>query len=176
MRSAPTSLTGTREPASLWLLGAAPDVETAVAEWDTNGVAVLVERRAWDAVRVPYGALGFDFDGLARAEDLRGLLDKLGLAGPLFCDPYRAYLYFLVPPGSDRDWPHGAMARAGVECFGGHSEYVHHVGMPRVDRTDRPGPHWLVTPDCTARQHVDPAVLLGALEKQSRKAGRDGAR
>ncbi|MFI1956927.1 hypothetical protein ACH46L_03300 [Streptomyces althioticus] len=177
MRLAPTSLTGTREPATLWLLRAAPDTETALAEWDgANAVAVLVAGRAWDAIRVPYGALGFDFDGLVRPEDLRGLLDRLGIAGPVFCDPYRAYMYFLVPPGTDREWPHGAMARAGIECFGGHSEYVHHVGVPRVDRTDRPGPHWLVTPDCTAREHVDPAVLLGALEKQSRRAARDGAR
>lgn len=176
MRHAPTNLSGPSGSATRWLLRAAADTETALAEWDAHAVALLVAGRAWDAVRVPYGALGYDFDGLTRPEDLRGQLDKLGVAGPVFCDPYRAYAYFLVPPGTDREWPHGEMTRAGVECFGGHGPYVHHVGVPRVDRTDRPGSFWLVTPDCTAREHVGPALLLGVLRKRLRTATQDGDR
>ncbi|MEU3441434.1 hypothetical protein ACOZDF_09265 [Streptomyces griseoincarnatus] len=176
MRPAPTTLYGPQEPAARWLLRAAPDTETALAEWDDHGVAVLVAGWAWDAVRVSYGTIGYDFDGLARPEDLRGLLDKLSLAGPAFCDPYRAYAYFLVSPGTDREWPHGELARAGVECFGAHSEYVHHVGVPRVDRIDRPGPFWLVTPDRTAKEHVDATALADVLLERLRRASQDGAR
>lgn len=170
---------GRRETAERWLLRAAPDPALALEEWG-RGVAVLVAGQAWDAVRVPYAVLDSTFNRGTQPGELRACVARLGLDGPVFCDPYRPFLYFLVPPGTDRDWPRETLARARIECLGGTEPYVHHVGVPRVDRTERPGLFWLLPPDSGRPRHVDAAhlvdVLCERLGQAAREAAREGAR
>ncbi|MEU6421123.1 hypothetical protein [Streptomyces spiralis] len=113
-------------------------------------MAVLTAGVIWDAVRVPYGVLGVDVEQGNEPEALRARLEELGLSGPAFCDPYRPFLYVLVPPGTDREWPL-TLAPAGVECLGGTRPYVHYVGVPRVDRLGPPGLYWVTLPDGSSR-------------------------
>lgn len=158
-----------RESAEQWLLRAAPDEQAARDEW-TRGVALLVAGRTWDAVRVPYGvldpSLGLDTDPAT----LRACVARLRLVGPIFCDPYRPYVYFLVQAGTDAEWPAEEFAAVKVECLGGSEPYVRHVGVPPVARTERPGPFWLVPPDRVAYRHVDAAHLLDVLRERLRQA------
>ncbi|MFB0617206.1 hypothetical protein [Streptomyces sp. AGS-58] len=151
-----------RRAAERWLLRAAPSEETALKEWD-SGVAVLVAGHSWDAVRVPYRLLDPTFDYDTEPEALRVCVTRLRLVGPAFCDPYRPYTYFLVPPGSDAHWPREEFVADEVECLGGTEPYVRHVGVPRVDRVKRPGLFWLTPPDTVAFRYVDPTHLLFVL-------------
>lgn len=94
-----------RAAAEAWLYRAATSQETAGREWATQGVALLAAGIVWDAVRVPHAALSADLERDTDPDMLRRRLHELQLAGPVFCDPYRPYLYVLVPPGTDRQWP-----------------------------------------------------------------------
>ncbi len=153
---------GRREAAQRWLLRAATDVPTALGQWG-SGPAVLVAGRGWDAVRVPYEALDPAFDAGTDPTTLRTCLSRLRLIGPAFCDPRRANLYFLVQARTDRQWPHEELSPVDVVCFGGTGPYAHHIGVPRVDRTEPPGLFWLVPLDRVGYRHVDAAHLLGVV-------------
>ncbi|MFE4421299.1 hypothetical protein [Streptomyces sp. NPDC056817] len=144
-----------------WLYRAAASRETAGNEWTQQGVAVLTAGVMWDAVRIPYAVLGVDPEQEHDTEALRGLLAELKLSGPAFCDPYRPFLYVLVPPGTDRQWPL-TLSPAGVECLGGTRPYVHYVGVPRVDRLQPPGLFWVTLPDGSSR-FTDPQRLFQVL-------------
>lgn len=137
-----------RTQAEKWLYAAATSREVAASEWAGQGVALLTAGTMWDAVRVPYAVLDPNLE--RDTAPARRRLNELQLAGPVFCDPYRLYLYVLVPPSTDRQWP-STLAPAGVVCLGGTRSYIHHVGVPRLDRTAPPGPHWLTPPDGTGR-------------------------
>ncbi|MFD0032561.1 hypothetical protein ACFVJK_30690 [Streptomyces sp. NPDC127172] len=139
--------------AHTWLLESAADRQTAATEWIMQGLALLTAGVTWDAVRVPCALLDPDFDRSTEPAVLRRRVEELDVAGPVFCDPYRPHLYFMVPPGTDRDWPQD-LAPAGVECLGGTRPYIHHVGIPRPDRIAPPGPYWLTSPNSGARRHV----------------------
>ncbi|CAL9471643.1 hypothetical protein SUDANB145_02839 [Streptomyces sp. enrichment culture] len=159
-----------REAARQWLLRAAPDVRGALDEW-TRGVALLVAGRSWDAVRVPYTLLDPNFDHDTEPSTLRTWVTRQRLNGPVFCDPYRPFVYFLVPPGTDREWPRDVFKVAGLECLGGTEPYVRHVGVPPVDRTERPGLFWLLAPDGVGFRHVDAGHLIAVLrERQQEKS------
>lgn len=153
-----------RAAAEGWLFRAATHQQTAAKEWNQQGIALLTAGIVWDAVRVPYTPLGADLERDADPDHLRRRLAELGVIGPVFCDPYRPFLYFLVPPGTDRVWPRD-LAPAGVECMGGTQPYIHHVGVPRLDRTAPPGPYWLALPDDTG-QLADPQHLYQVLNAQ----------
>ncbi|MGW0952829.1 hypothetical protein [Streptomyces sp. NPDC002545] len=145
-----------------WLYRAAPSRGTAEGEWTHQGVALLTAGVIWDAVRIPYGALGVDPEQDNETEALRGRMEELELSGPAFCDPYRPFLYILVPPGTDEQWPL-TLGPAGVECLGGTRPYVHYVGVPRVDRLQPPGPHWVTLPDGSSR-FTNPRHLFQVLQ------------
>ncbi|GAA2903874.1 hypothetical protein GCM10010524_39650 [Streptomyces mexicanus] len=150
-----------RAAAERWLYQAAPTPALAAAEWNLQGVALLQAGIAWDVVRVPYPLLG----DLGRAVDpgvLRRLLHELGVDGPVFCDPYRPNLYVVVPQGTDAWWP-STLTAAGAECLGGTRPYIRHVGVPRLDRTEPPGPYWLTPPDAAVRLHTDVQHLCRVL-------------
>ncbi|WP_030183199.1 hypothetical protein [Streptomyces sp. NRRL S-813] len=97
---------------------------------------------------------------------LRRRLHELAVEGPVFCDPYRPFLYVLVPPGTDEEWPR-ALDPMAVACLGGTRPYVHHVGVPRLHRAAPPGPYWLTAPHTAARRHTDPQHLRQLLEAQA---------
>ncbi|MFH9677800.1 hypothetical protein ACH4L5_36955 [Streptomyces sp. NPDC017405] len=148
-----------RAEAAQWLLRAADSPSAAAMEWQRHGVAVLPAGRQWDAVRAPYTAIDREFDrGTAPVELLRRL-ETLGVAGPVFCDSHRPYVYFLVPPGTDRHWP----ADAGeAQCLGGTPPYVRHVVVPRPDIL-LPPLFWLTPPDTGEPRLVDAEHLYQVL-------------
>lgn len=152
-----------RHAVEQWLLRAASHRETAALEWAHQGVALLTAGIAWDIVRAPYDVLATDFDRGTVPERLRHRLNELALAGTVFCDSYRPLLYFMVPPGTDQQWPR-ALSRARVECLGGTQSYTHHIGVPRVDFVSPPGLFWLTLPESGSRRHVDPKHLFEVLQ------------
>jgi hypothetical protein len=139
-------------------------MQAAAMEWTRQGVALLTAGITWDAVRVSYDVLAPGFDRDTAADALRRRLDELELSGAIFCDPYRPCMYLMVPPGTDREWPR-ALAPEGVECLGGTRPYIHHVGVPRLDRATPPGPFWLMPPDSIGRRHLDPRQLHQVLHE-----------
>ncbi|MFB9464544.1 hypothetical protein [Streptomyces cinereospinus] len=141
-----------------WLLESAPHRDTAGMEWTRYGVALLTAGIRWDVVRVPYEVLHPSFARDTAPRDLTQRLGELGVIGPVFCDPYRPFAYFMVPPRTDQQWPRD-LAAAGVECLGGTRPYVYHVGVPQVERAAPPGLFWLAPPDEAKRQYVNPEHL-----------------
>ncbi|MBO8197593.1 hypothetical protein [Streptomyces smyrnaeus] len=77
----------------------------------------------WDAVRVPY-APGWS------------VVRRLGEAcGGVIGDPYRSWLYWLVPPGSEGFPARDGAVRLSVACW---------LPVPARERTGPPGPYWAV--------------------------------
>ncbi|MGW2445784.1 hypothetical protein [Streptomyces sp. NPDC001675] len=151
-----------RAEAEQWMLQATDTPHTAAMEWTTHQVALLTAGRVWDAVRLPYVLLRPDFERDTRPEELRRRVAELQVEGAMFCDPYRPFLYVLVPPGTDRRWPDD-LAPAGVECMGGTAPYIRHVGVPRLDLLAPPGLFWLVPPDSGGRRLADAQHLYEVL-------------
>ncbi|MEV6029056.1 hypothetical protein [Streptomyces sp. NPDC052036] len=154
-----------RAAVEAWLYRAATSRQTAAVEWTRQRIALLTAGIVWDAVRVPYPQLGADLERDAGPEQLRRRLYELQVAGPVFCDPYRPFLYVLMPPGTDREWPR-TLTHMGVACLGGTRPYVHHLGVPRLDLISPPGPYWLSAPDGTGRL-TDPQHLYQVLQAQA---------
>ncbi|MFI9616774.1 hypothetical protein ACIHCM_34710 [Streptomyces sp. NPDC052023] len=72
----------------------APHGNAAISEWrSSHGVALLTAGVAWDAVPVPYAVLRPDFDRAITPQELAARLSDLKLAGLVFCDPYRPFVY-----------------------------------------------------------------------------------
>ncbi|MET8957659.1 hypothetical protein ACWEO4_41005 [Streptomyces sp. NPDC004393] len=167
-----------RAAAETWMYRAAKSRQEAGTEWRQQGIALLTAGIVWDVVRVPYAPLGADLERDAEPEQLRRRLQELHVPGPVFCDPYRPYLYVLVPPGTDREWPR-TLAAAGVECLGGTRPYIHHVGVPRLDLISPPGPYWLTLPDGTGRltdpQHLFQMIRAGVAEAAKQQDAPEGA-
>jgi hypothetical protein len=145
-----------------WLLEAAPHRHTAGMEWTSNHVALLKAGVTWDVVRVPYAVLDRTFDRDTEPAALLRWLEAAEVGGAVFCDPYRPYMYVMVPPGTDRSWKRD-LAPAGVECLGGTQPYIHHVGVPRIDCVEPPRPFWVLSPDA-GRRHADADHLYKVLE------------
>ncbi|AUH40474.1 hypothetical protein CXR04_09585 [Streptomyces sp. CMB-StM0423] len=78
----------------------------------------------WDAVRVD------------RSLGLLALKELGDSAGPVIQDPWGKILYFLVPPGSTRDWD----VEHTVPC--GPS---HYVGVPPLEAEEH-SLHWVIPP------------------------------
>jgi hypothetical protein len=157
-----------RNAAEQWLLRAAPDERTA-HQW-SQGIALLVAGRTWDIVRVPYNLLDVAFNHETEPEALLACITRLHLVGPAFCDPCRPFVYFLVPPGTDARWPHYEFRRTQIACLGGTNAYEHQVGVPSIDRTQRPGRFWVVPPDNATHRHVDADHLLAVLREKLAEA------
>ncbi|MGW3263321.1 hypothetical protein [Streptomyces sp. NPDC001056] len=150
-----------RTRATQWMLRAATAPYTA-EQWTERGVAVLTAGIVWDVVRAPYSVLGRGLDRRTDPEALRSLVTALG-AGAVWCDPYRPAVYFLVPPGTDEYWPRDLAA----VCQGGTGPYVHHIGVPSLDRTSPPGQFWLVPPDYGGPVLAGPERLHEALRERT---------
>ncbi|MEU2426871.1 hypothetical protein ABZ619_38665 [Streptomyces sp. NPDC007851] len=162
-----------RAAAHDWLMQSASHRHRAGLEWTYSGVAVLTAGVTWDVVKMPYAAFDPRFDWNTPAKELRQRLEELEVAGPAFCDPYRPYVYALVPPGTDRKWPQDLTA-AGHECLGGTRPFVHHVAIPSLNRSEPPGLFWLTLPDPLGEHpHVDPGHLCKVL--RGRAAPTDAA-
>jgi hypothetical protein len=161
-----------RAAAQEWLYAAARHRHVAADEWQQHGFALLTAGIMWDAVRVPPRILDPSLETDSEPGRVRRLLHELKLFGPVFSDPYRPFLYFLVPPGTDRTWPR-TFVKANVACLGGTPPYVHHVGVPRIDRIAPPCQFWMTPPDGTGRS-VDPANLYRVLRTQADKARAGG--
>lgn len=158
-----------REAAERWLLRAARDKRDALHQW-SRGVALLVAGRTWDVVRVPSTMLDPGFDHTTEPAALLSCLTRLRLVGLAFCDPCRPFLYFLVPPGTDVHWPHHEFSRTQIACLGGTHYYEHHVGVPSIDRTQRPGRFWVVPPDSVTHPYVNADHLLAVLRQKQAEA------
>lgn len=165
LRMARTGGRESRAAAETWLCQAADDVSMARNEWDEKGFALLRAGVIWDAVRLPFTVLGPGLDRGAKPGQLRQLLVRLALRGPVVCDPYRPYLYVLVPPGTDRDWEK-APPIPGVECLGGTPPFIRILGVPRIDRLEPPGQYWLTPPDPAGRL-ADPIHLYRVLRSHA---------
>jgi hypothetical protein len=155
-----------RAAAEAWLYRAATSPHAAGMEWSQHGIALLTAGIEWDAVRLPYAPLGADLERDADPDQLRRRLHDLRVSGPVFCDPYRPFLYVLVPPGTDVEWPR-TLTQLGVECLGGTRPYIHHVGVPRLDLVSPPGPYWLTLPGGTGLtnpQRLYKVLYAGASE------------
>lgn len=157
------------QAAEAWLYKAAQVPETAAQDWSTHGVALLTAGVAWDAVRVQFPASDSTLQRDTDPDAMRRRLHELGLTGPVFCDPYRPYLYVLVPRGTDQQWPR-TLTVAGVKCLGGTPPYIHHVAVPRLDKVSPPGPYWLAPPDGSGR-FTDPQRLYEVLAARAVEAG-----
>jgi hypothetical protein len=153
-----------RDAAENWLRRSATTV-TNEDSW-SRGVMLLTAGITWDAVRMPYTALNPAFGQDASSDTLRLTLKTVRLSGPVFCDPHRACLYVLVPPGTDREWP-SDFVKAGVECLGRSGPLAHYVGVPALDRTECPGMYWLAAPDVVSFRHVDPHRLRQVLNERT---------
>jgi hypothetical protein len=100
----------------------------------------------WDAVRVPYG-------------QGRAAIQRLGRAcGGVIGDPYRAGLYWLIPPGSREFAAAPGVVRLSVACW---------LAVPARDRTVPPGPYWAV-PYERGRVLTAPGRLRVALADEGR--------
>ncbi len=158
-----------RAQAEAWLYATAKDPQTAADEFTRQGVAILTAGIVFDAVRVPLGVLDPALDRETEPSVLRQRLHALRLFGPVFCDPYRPNLYFLVPPGTDRQWS-DTLNRHLVECMGGTKPYTRHLGVPRIDFVAPPKGtpskmYWLSPPDAGNRL-VNPQHLYQVLTQR----------
>ncbi|MGY9065706.1 hypothetical protein [Streptomyces sp. CAS3] len=154
-----------RTQATLWMLKAAESQEAVGREWRQRGVALMAAGIVWDVVRTPYSALGRGFDRCIDPRELRSQVQEMGV-GAVWCDPFRPFLYFMVPPGTDRHWP-SDMSQAGLDCLGGTPPYTRHTGVPRLDRLSPPGHYWLVPPDYGGDVLADPVHLHKELRERA---------
>ncbi|GAA2820444.1 hypothetical protein GCM10010441_50970 [Kitasatospora paracochleata] len=132
-----------RSGALRWLAEAAADPESCLRTWQSAGLepALLPAGRRWDVLLVP-APLGLH--ALAALGRLHG-------HGPVYTDPDRDDLGFLVPVGTADHW-----IATGIRAVGTGTP----VGIPHPDR--RHGHRWLVLPEGDGRL-VDPALLALAL-------------
>lgn len=154
-----------RTAAEDWLLEAAPDRQIAAAEWAQHGVALLTAGQAWDAVRAPYTLLNPESDRQTDPAELHRRWEELQVPGAVFCAYYRPHLYILVPPKTDRHWPHHDWP-AEVEILGQGQTYIHRIGIPYPKRIQPPGPFWLVPPH-SGHRLASPKRLHDALHARA---------
>ncbi|MET8696937.1 hypothetical protein ABZV65_30855 [Streptomyces bauhiniae] len=163
-----------------WLLRAAKDRKVAEREWvPIGGPALLQAGKVFDVLRVTYRALGM------RLPDPRGgpplpmsrtdLIDRLaalGITGMVYRSDYRPYLYFLVPPETDKRWTMPPILRDQAECSGGSYADTHLVGLPSPNSLEGPHLHWVrpFGPGGPAAWLADPEHLLTVLVERAEAA------
>lgn len=153
-----------RAAAQEWLCRAAEDRDVAAREWSQDGCALLRGGVLWDAVRAPFAAIDPNLTWDTDATELRRRMAELELFGPIVCDPYRPYFFFLVEPGTDAWWP-TVLDVAKVECLGGTPPFKRVLFIPHIDRVKPSRLYWLMPPDGTG-QLVDARHLYALLRKQ----------
>uniref|UniRef100_UPI002F91484D hypothetical protein n=1 Tax=Streptomyces melanogenes TaxID=67326 RepID=UPI002F91484D len=139
-----------------WLAASHDTPAQARREFDT-GIALLRTGTRFEAIRLPApivhaAAGGEDPDAVA------AFLAKVLPGGAVIHDAYGVgvWYYALVPPGTHTHW-----RTPGAECLRPGTW----LGVPRLDLTARPGPHWALPPRavgslCTAQAVAD-LVALG---------------
>lgn len=120
-----------------WLLRAADKPDEAWRDWSGPGVTLLRCDRSFAAVRIPpqlvHAALGTT-DPAAIAEAL-----ACDLGGPVIHDGHATSNYYALI-----QW-HAGMVWDGEDdtpCLARD----HYLGVPHLNRTAPPGPHWVVSP------------------------------
>ncbi|MFJ4717276.1 hypothetical protein [Streptomyces sp. NPDC088785] len=108
----------------------------ATAEWDNHGVAMLPMGGRLAAIRLPGDLVHLALDSSDR-EQIAATLAEL-LEGPAIHDTYSGSYYALIAWRDELVWRHETTA----PCLA----TGHYVGIPRIDRTTPPGPHWVVAP------------------------------
>ncbi|MFD9483326.1 hypothetical protein ACFWBX_04860 [Streptomyces sp. NPDC059991] len=146
-----------------WLASAHHVPAQARREFDV-GIALVPTGEKFDAIRLPapvvHAAAGSqDPDAVA------SFLAEVLKDGAVIHDAYGVgvWYYALVPPGTHTHWQ-----VTGVECLRPGTW----LGVPRVDLTARPGPHWALPPRtvgivCTAHAVAD-LVALGRTPEPER--------
>ncbi|GAA0616960.1 hypothetical protein [Streptomyces crystallinus] len=132
-----------------WLASAHPVPAQARREFAV-GIALVPTGDKFDAIRLPaplvHAAVGSeDPDAVAAF-----LAKTLPGGGAVIHDAYGVgvWYYALVPPGTHVDW-----RVPDVECLRPGTW----LGVPRVDLTARPGPHWTLPPrepGCVCAPHA----------------------
>ncbi|AYA18550.1 hypothetical protein DCW30_05965 [Streptomyces alfalfae] len=138
---------------SEWLARAQDGPDHARAEWKTSGVALLPLGRRFDAVRMPEPLVHAALDTQFLTEAAEGLARRL--LGPVIYDgrTMGGTYYALMQPYAARYWPHDDKAPwLGLGTY---------LGVPRLDRTEPPGTHWVVPPQAVGR--LCPVALVGQL-------------
>lgn len=112
--------------------------EQACREWAESGVALLPLGGRFDAVRLPE-ALVQAAVGVTAPQAVATRLAWL-IAGPVVYDgrTLGGSYYALTKPCRDRVWKH-------QDCAPRLSRGTY-LGVPRLDRTEPPGPYWIVRP------------------------------
>lgn len=163
-----------------WLLRAAKDRKSAEREWGpTGGPALLQAGKVFDVLRVTYHALGLRLPDpksgpplpMSRT-DLIDRLGVLGITGMVYRSDYRPYLHFLVPPGTDQNWPKTLLLRDQADCAGGSYADVHLVGLPSPNSLEGPHLHWVrpFGPGGPAAWLADPEHLRTVLVERAEAA------
>ncbi|MFI1104996.1 hypothetical protein [Streptomyces melanogenes] len=140
-----------------WLASAHPVPAQARREFDV-GIALVPTGGKVDAIRLPapivHAAAGSESPDAVAAF----LAAALPGGGAVIHDAYGVgvWYYALVPPGTYTAWQ-----ATGAECLRPGTW----LGVPRLDLTARPGPHWTLPPRavgtlCTA-QAVSDLITLG---------------
>lgn len=123
---------------SNWLAHAQEEPAQAWREWRARGVAVLPLGRRFDAVRIPEAIVHAALGTAAPREVAEHLARRL--MGPVIYDgrTMGGTYYALTQPRAACRWPHADKA-----AWLGHGTYL---GVPRPERTQPPGTHWVVPP------------------------------
>ncbi|QUI32421.1 hypothetical protein H9W91_17305 [Streptomyces alfalfae] len=132
----------TRRALSNWLAHAQDGSEQAWLEWETSGVALLPLGRRFNAVRMPEPLVYAALDTTEPQEVARFLTQVL--AGPVIYDgrTMGGTYYALVEPREQTDEPR-AWKHEGAAPLLSDGTFL---GVPRLDRTQPPGTHWIVRP------------------------------
>ncbi|QQC90164.1 hypothetical protein [Streptomyces alfalfae] len=136
-----------------WLAHAQDEPGHAWGEWRARGVAVLPLGARFDAVRIPEAIVHAALGTAAPREVAEYLARRL--RGPVIHDgrTMGGVYYALARPRAACRWPHADKA-----AWLGAGTYL---GVPRPERTQPPGTHWVVPPQADGT--LCPLVPLTAL-------------
>ncbi|WP_447037597.1 hypothetical protein [Streptomyces sp. DSM 118878] len=123
---------------SNWLAHTQGNPAHAWDEWEANGVALLPLGRRFDTVRIPEALVHAALGATAPREVAALLAQHLG--GPVIYDgrTMGGTYYALMRPRLARGWKHQEQAPLLSDGT--------FLGVPRLDRTEPPGTHWVVPP------------------------------
>ncbi|MEV0259628.1 hypothetical protein AB0H82_35950 [Streptomyces sp. NPDC050732] len=123
---------------SAWFAHSQLGPEQACREWAESGVALLPLGGRFDAVRLPE-ALVQAAVGVTAPQVVAARLAWL-IKGPVVYDgrTLGGSYYTLMKPCRDRVWKH-------QDCAPRLSRGTY-LGVPRLDRTEPPGPYWIMRP------------------------------
>ncbi|GAA3839237.1 hypothetical protein GCM10022206_91890 [Streptomyces chiangmaiensis] len=154
----------TERAISEWLARAHPVPERARTEWATQGVALLPLGARFCAVRMKADVV----HAAVATEDPSQVSAALGelLRGPVIHDrrTVGGTYYALIQWHAGLVWAHQELA----PCFGQDT----YLGVPRVDRRDPPGAHWVVAPRYEGNLCV-PRAVTALIEVGRRRLAED---